>query len=650
MRRSPPPPPPPTRPPPLTPTTPCWASQKEKERLESQLRSKRLDSQQEKQASAQAQAMSQLKAAKEDAERAKEKAEQQTAMLKSQLKESTAREQKLQTQLLQASTQRRVAAPAQEGAAATETHHGRAAREMDPQRERELRSRELTHEQAVNAFEQQVQATKADFEAKAAKLKEVYDKMQAEKKLQEEAAVKLEERIKEVKARQAQQAHQQQQLDKRTEQLKRREDQQRAAAAAPTPTPAKRRRGEGDGGDGDGDGDGDGALRALLAQLGDLEKSSPDAVVDLLEGRMSAWLYSPCALQPMGGDRGAVSVQLSGCAAAALDELAARLSTVRWAEDLLRHLALLLVGRGRDAQLPASTLQGDLLVAHLFSRCCRARNEPGRLRVAAFELARHRSKAEPALLAALCCSWPDAMGLGALSDPTATGLGDVLGTLASRAPPQQHGDEGGSLNARARALLRTLGGEGWAGQPESVSAAMIDGLVARLGQAAAPEGDRTVEGCKSAAAFLLSEQVLEWCCALELLACSLGWNWTATQLVPRLVQLLQTEPNLEAHTAVLCLLGRIGQFAPSSKGAHWIRTNLTLVLKDADSVRKGQAAAFSLLEMDMAASPEAPAVEGEELQRLGAWLVNSTPSTTPRHVRSRGKAVYTAYKAAAQAR
>ena len=655
---------PPGRPPAETPAAPSsantapllpprYASQKEKERLESQLRSKRQDSQQERQAGAQAQEMSRLKAAKEAADAAKGAAEREKAILTSRLKESEAREQRLQAQLLQASTSA-AQRSAEESAAATETQRGHAAGEQ------ELRNRERAHEEAVKAHELTMQAKFEEFN-------KVYAKLQAQDKEHEQvkarqlaAAAKLDKRVQEAEQRrqqlnalQTQHEQQQQQLDSRAEQLKRREEEHRAAAAAASavvPPPAKRRRGEVDG-----DG-GDGPVAALLAQLGDLEQSQPAvasaAIVDLLESGVSAWLYSPCALQPMGGDRGAVSMQLSGCAAAALDELAARLSTVSWAEALLRHLALLVVGRGRDAQLPASTLQRDVLVAHLFSRCCRARDEPGRLRVAAFELARHRHKAEPALLAALCCSWPEAMGLGAAPGAAAMGLGEVLGALASRAPPQPqpHGEEGGSLNARARALLRAQGGEGWVGQPESVSTAMVDGLVARLGQAVAPEGGRTADGCHSVAAFLLSEQVLEWCCALELLATSLGWNWTAQQLLPRLMQLLSTETNLEAHTAVLCLVGRIGQVAPSSKGARWIRTNLSLVLDDADGGRKGQAAAFSLLEMDMAASPEATATEGEELKRLGAWLNAQSrdvpPSSVPRHVRARGKAVWKAFVAA----
>ena len=165
---------------------------------------------------------------------------------------------------------------------------------------------------------------------------------------------------------------------------------------------------------------------------------------------MSAWLCSPCALEgklavtagaagAAGAGGSAVCIRLSRCAAAALGELTALLlaSPAAWVDQLLSALALILVGRGRDAPLAAAALQRTVLLAHLFGSCCRARREAARLRVAAFELARHRSSAEPALLAALCCAWPEPLHLEA--PPAAgggggasLGLGHVLGVLACR--------------------------------------------------------------------------------------------------------------------------------------------------------------------------------------------------------------------------
>ena len=94
---------------------------------------------------------------------------------------------------------------------------------------------------------------------------------------------------------------------------------------------------------------------------------------------MSAWLCSPCALEGKlavtGGAAGAagaggsaVCIRLSRCAAAALGELTALLlaSPAAWVDQLLSALALILVGRGRDAPLAAAALQRTVLLAHLF--------------------------------------------------------------------------------------------------------------------------------------------------------------------------------------------------------------------------------------------------------------------------------------------
>ena len=113
------------------------------------------------------------------------------------------------------------------------------------------------------------------------------------------------------------------------------------------------------------------------------------------------------------------------------------------------------VGRGRDAPLAAASLQRTVLLAHLFGSCCRARREAARLRVAAFELARHSAAAEPALLAALCCAWPEALHLDAppaelpSGGAAAFGLGQVLGALACRNVGRPLDDGGATAGAAA---------------------------------------------------------------------------------------------------------------------------------------------------------------------------------------------------------
>ena len=72
----------------------------------------------------------------------------------------------------------------------------------------------------------------------------------------------------------------------------------------------------------------------------------------------------------------------------------------------MRCLAFQIVSQSRGTALSAPALQGAVLLCHAFARLARRRDEQKRVRVLAFDIARRRPVAEPALFAALCVAWP----------------------------------------------------------------------------------------------------------------------------------------------------------------------------------------------------------------------------------------------------
>ena len=359
------------------------------------------------------------------------------------------------------------------------------------------------------------------------------------------------------------------------------------------------------------------------------------------------------------------------------------------------------MGRGRDAPLAAASLQRTVLLAHLFGSCCRARCEAARLRVAAFELARHRATAEPALLAALCFAWPEALHLDAPpvelpGGGAAVGLGQMLGALACRnvgrpldgggpaagaaAVPSvvaaaaaaalqsyrhahAHGQANAHSNVHAHALLAARGGAGWAAlHGAATHGLMADGLVRQLACARAAGGGRGAKAARgvagAAASAGLSASDFECCAALELFASAQGWLWTVNHLTANHLMPLLRQPPAEAggvggvgggnaaRTVAIYLLGRVGLMAPSARAAPavWLRQQLGLVLQEEAAAADGpgappreQAVAAQALLEMHVAAPDE--VPASELPELGRWLRQHGPKRVPVHLRAACKAI-----------
>ena len=357
--------------------------------------------------------------------------------------------------------------------------------------------------------------------------------------------------------------------------------------------------------------------------------------------------------------------------------------------------------RGRDAPLAVASLQRTVLLAHLFGSCCRARCEAARLRVAAFELARHRATAEPALLAALCFAWPEALHLDAPpvelpGGGAAVGLGQMLGALACRnvgrpldgggpaagaaAVPSvvaaaaaaalqsyrhahAHGQANAHSNVHAHALLAARGGAGWAAlHGTAAHSLMVDGLVRQLACARAAGGGRGAKAARgvagAAASAGLSASDFECCAALELFASAQGWLWTINHLTANHQMPLLRQPPAEAsgvdgvgggsaaRTVAIYLLGRIGLMAPSARAAPavWLRQQLGLVLQEEAAAANGpgaplrdQAVAAQALLEMHVAAPDEVPVP--ELPELGRWLRRHGPKSMPVHLRAACKVI-----------
>jgi hypothetical protein len=119
-------------------------------------------------------------------------------------------------------------------------------------------------------------------------------------------------------------------------------------------------------------------------------------------------------------------------AASALEACAAELAAppaqheLGWDDRLLAALAAALLATAPCGPLEPPQLQRCILLCHVYGRLCRRRNDATRLRMLAFEITRHRTAAEPALLAALCAAWPAPLALSSRShlreEPCATRL------------------------------------------------------------------------------------------------------------------------------------------------------------------------------------------------------------------------------------
>lgn len=135
--------------------------------------------------------------------------------------------------------------------------------------------------------------------------------------------------------------------------------------------------------------------------------------IGLLEGELVRWAYSPCALRDSAAERQwppvGVSIEASGYMDGAINELQ-ELLCARGSEfmaEWVHRLASQIVGTRRAKPMRKYELQRAVLHCHLFARCCRTLDDgSNRVRLLCYDLARFRAYMEPALLAALACSWP----------------------------------------------------------------------------------------------------------------------------------------------------------------------------------------------------------------------------------------------------
>jgi len=413
-------------------------------------------------------------------------------------------------------------------------------------------------------------------------------------------------------------------------------------------------------------------------------RGSVTLVLRMLEGELMRWLFSACALRTADAATPLTSVviQPSGVGAASIEVLQKLLSERGddWMREWLSGLARAIVGTDRCLPLAPPSLQRAVLACHLFASCCRERGDMKRVRVLCFDLARYRRCDEAALLAALCSAWPQAlhskgcdvhMELPNMDEPATMAWqlqpgAPMIAVLALRLRRQLEATRGErrALLERARTVLIRYGGRAWDGAwdgdgdvsrrrpTDAIESQLIEFLIHSLlrsgALSGAVTGARSPEVQRPSAAngrtsavtsapgttpqsrqptTLPMASAVEGCVALELLAAGCEWSWTVNTLIRgKLLPLLAPEQG--AHvSALLRLLGRLGQLAPNMEdpGVSWLRQQLHAVLGvDAPttaprfSPAEEACAVAALLEL---VPPGTPAHEARgAMQAIELWL------------------------------
>ena len=263
---------------------------------------------------------------------------------------------------------------------------------------------------------------------------------------------------------------------------------------------------EGEGGEARRDGGADSRLRcrnALPPSALDVSRRGSTAqVLRFIEGELSRWVYPPDALRVPDAvsTSGRVPIELSDGAAAALDELAAILTSrgTEWIGEMVQCLATSIVGAGRRSRtgMASHALHRAVMQCHLFGRCCRAISAaappsqgpgaatqysgpsgPSAMNELCRDLARSSFVLEAPLYGALCLAWPEAMHLpawqpqgkgGKKIDASALGgpgapVFSVLAVLLERTIVEVQSEGERRALERARDLLLEHGGAGWGG-------------------------------------------------------------------------------------------------------------------------------------------------------------------------------------------
>lgn len=329
-----------------------------------------------------------------------------------------------------------------------------------------------------------------------------------------------------------------------------------------------------------------------------------DAIAVFLEEELAEWVFSACILHPKEWASMAnvplcgtstVVLSLPPAAEAPLEALESAIGAkgVSWGESLLRALALRLISQGREAPLLPAPLQRLVLLAHVFGRCCRLLEQPIRVRVLAFELARHRRVLEPVLIAALVSAWPAPLKLDRTASaidsratsrlncsPIAIALACLVhrsaAACALRSPAAFGTDTEVALHARCCELLQRCAGAGW--RCEDLAALLSEMLAddedgdeswpARLSDASKVvllplPAPLLMPPCGLLLELLLcgasaggaKPDYFEYHCALELFAAAFGWRWVVAELIHRTIGSLLNDSN---SCAAMSEIGREG--------------------------------------------------------------------------------------------
>lgn len=366
----------------------------------------------------------------------------------------------------------------------------------------------------------------------------------------------------------------------------------------------------------------------MRANLTKAAAHGADALAAFLEGELAEWLFSACVLHPDEGDcTGATKWPLHGAAAVVLSpppaaeaplealETMVRVEGERLGEPLLHGLALRLSAHGREAPLLPAPLQRLVLLAHAFGRCCRALEQPMRMRVLAFELARHRRVLEPALIAALVSAWPAPLTLAtpalALCSSTTAHLGGspiaaALAWLVKRSAAISAANVLAAtgtemelaLQTRCCELLRRYAGDGWQCRElvdfltkteacDEGSGSCL-GLLGDTNQARSkllsmrslmPPRDALLEPLIRGLRGGSETDYFECCCALELIATALGWQWVVSELIHMCLVPLRNDSrgdtsgkNAPCGETLMQLIARLSKLAPmhGDRALRWL--------------------------------------------------------------------------------